>query len=1618
MYRAVKEPTIVKIINTALQELDPLENKLVVCVVCAELVSFLDAQAMTPDQLVEFGSCLQICIHGEDVQCTTNCLHILPHAGHTSIFLCKQCNGSLTRNVVPLNALKNNMDFRAIPDELQGLTFVEEMLIARCRVRSCLIKLQFKGQTNVMLSQRALRGNIISFPQNVDEITQHLTLPSLDTLQNDIQILFVGCTKNSEIRARARPLCSVNRARVARALEWKCRNDPHYFNITVDHNLLASLPLDDIPEVLWERAAADIPNDHFVRAGYVPQSEDQTTEEVPPQTTLLHSVGYVDNSGNAISYGDLVTSALRNLALRVPHLETPVSEYHDNFWYSAFPVLFPYGSTGPTEQRLRKVSFDTWIAHCLNYHDGRFVNHKFFAFVCQNVRQRREYTRRAALRCKTSQAPIIQRRLASLTAEDLKLMSVMFKDRTRIPQHDYQRLQSLLCELRYVAAPVENTLFAKLYRRNELRALICYHGLPHIWFTLNPADNRHPLVAIFAGQSIDEAQRMSIFDRCRLLVDNPLAPVLFFHKCVRVFVNMLKGGLFGTYLSHYGVIEAQGRGSLHIHMLVWIQPSPARKRTHGVDESCSPDDLCNYVDSILSATLTDLDVPRTSEPRDNLCSHFPDCISSRDLSTISPIVEQVVRETNMHATLHNATCFKYQHASCRFGFPRELVSQTHLRSETFEVVPKRTNAWLNPYNKAVAYVFRCNHDIKLIPTSQDSKALIYYLTEYATKSELASHELLALLAAAYEEFDQIKHNIESQHQQKRLIIRCINKIGSVREQPQQVVVSELLGFPIFYADCRFQTLTWINILNFVFGKDDEMILQAINTNETQSAECKLSSSNPPAQLTNPRIDYMLRGDDLKNVSLFFYTALIYTEKFNHSRHYSETSTFFFDMQHPSYQTHFQRLRAPKRALIPCLIGPKISPNMGAEDDMYAKTILLLFKPWQKKADLLGIWETWKEALDDFLALDEFVGNPFRTHHGLPSTYKIIQNLGLLNDCETQAGLAAARRHETADEPEHQNAPVLDEAFVEHDDGVSDDEITPSIAATPLLDIANVHYSAQLDAFTYVATNALTQTTYTSQLQALVAAEEPIIHQTETSLLQQEETTTPSPDFVRIQGKNSIEQTLESFPLHPTQLVPFTMVANHVLTHAVEPFQLIVAGEAGTGKSQVIRAINCFFALENKSSLLQITASTGTAAAAIGGATIHSVLKLRSLELSKTSTAFVNMHNQMCTVRYLLIDEISMIDCTLFHLIHNRLQLCFSNDTPFGGICIILFGDLNQFPPVTGKPLYDNSQFNALETEPKCCAAKGRYLWRSIRNVVILSHNFRQQRDPEMCSILTHFLNNNMSVMDTELLLSRVLHKDTVIACDAPIVVTRNLLRTKINSLVVRALMRSLPTHQTRLMVAEDTCKTRDITPTTIRNFLLDLPDQLTQSLPGTLVLFQGCKLLLTKNIDPANGLANGTPVQLFALPDSVTASDYVLVKLAKPLKRPWNNLPPDVAPIFRSTESFTLKELEKPVSIRRCQFPLVHAYAVTDYKAQGASLKSCIIDLRKPGGTWKPFHSIYVMLSRVETLDGLHILTSFDITVLNQDKPEDLSTELQRLRELSDITIANHTQSNLQHNFQ
>jgi ATP-dependent exoDNAse (exonuclease V) alpha subunit len=105
-----------------------------------------------------------------------------------------------------------------------------------------------------------------------------------------------------------------------------------------------------------------------------------------------------------------------------------------------------------------------------------------------------------------------------------------------------------------------------------------------------------------------------------------------------------------------------------------------------------------------------------------------------------------------------------------------------------------------------------------------------------------------------------------------------------------------------------------------------------------------------------------------------------------------------------------------------------------------------------------------------------------------------------------------------------------------------------------------------------------------------------------------------------------------------------------------------------------------------------------------------------------------------------------------------------------------------------------------------------------------------------------------------------------------------------------------------------------------------------------------------------------------------------------------------LVPITPSTTTFTITTSDGfKTTIVRSQYAITGGYAFTDFKSQGQTINTLLVDIRKPpSGSISPF-SVYVALSRSRGRDSIRLLSDFNDKLFKTHPSKDLASEMERL---------------------
>jgi ATP-dependent exoDNAse (exonuclease V) alpha subunit len=387
----------------------------------------------------------------------------------------------------------------------------------------------------------------------------------------------------------------------------------------------------------------------------------------------------------------------------------------------------------------------------------------------------------------------------------------------------------------------------------------------------------------------------------------------------------------------------------------------------------------------------------------------------------------------------------------------------------------------------------------------------------------------------------------------------------------------------------------------------------------------------------------------------------------------------------------------------------------------------------------------------------------------------------------------------------------------------------------------------------------------------------------------------------------------------------------------------ITGRAGTGKSTLLRT---FIKLSQKKTA--VLAPTGIAALNAGGMTIHSFFKFPPRLLTPDQIKKKRVNKLYKELECLIIDEISMVRVDVLDAIDLFLRINRDNQEPFGGVQMILFGDLFQLPPVVA---------NQGENEYIQQFYDGPYFFHAevFKRIHLKSHELStvyRQEEKDFLSILDKIRNNTQDEGTLQLLNKRVFWSE--LPFEAPYI---TLCATNAKAKAINA---------KRLQQLKGASKAFQATTEGL------FPGKM-QPTDDILFLKENAQVMFIKN-DTQGRYVNGSLGIVKELKEqSVIIEMDENQKVIEISREEWE--------IIEYKWSDKESKLQSSVIGKFKQLPIKLAWAITIHKSQGKTFEKVVVDLG-----WGAFAhgQTYVALSRVKKLSGLAIrnpITSKDIQV-------------------------------------
>ena len=741
-------------------------------------------------------------------------------------------------------------------------------------------------------------------------------------------------------------------------------------------------------------------------------------------------------------------------------------------------------------------------------------------------------------------------------------------------------------------------------------------------------------------------------------------------------------------------------------MLAWIRDSPK----YGENDD---KEVLEYIDKIASCS-TDvshelnvfLDFQRHKHSRSCRKGGKPECRFGipfppmRETIVLRPFsgeddmvykeyyktVQKVLRDLNEDIT--------FDEFLTKIGLSEEdyiKAVQTSIKSEKIFLKRKTNENRINPYIKDLLGVWKANHDIQYI---LDAYACAMYIVSYINKSAKGMSRLMAEACK-----EARKGNKSLKESVRHIGNRFLNAVEVSAQEAAYLILQ--LNMSLKSRSCEFLPTAPKNERTFLLKSKNELEALPDNSTEIDADNIvKRYARRQEAIESYCLADFVSKIVSVSKVASKGSAQMGDLSLFNDDENEDESADNKFNSTDTSQKVRFSVVNGDYRILM--RTKPKIirfvKYNQKVDPENYFREQLMLFHPWRKEeTDLLNGYNTYE---DHFNAIKEII--KFR-RKDYDANAELLDKIELAT--ETQAEVCfdeVAPNIESVEANDGENEPIQSTKYAFY---------RPETRDHTYYDLG-----ADIGLATHVAND----------------------------------------EIEMIQNRWSEKEYLEALSkLNSKQRQIFTHVIHSLTFNPEEQLCLFITGGAGVGKSVVIRILYqalhrqlCSKSGQNPEDIrILLCAYTGLAAYNIQGSTLHSAfciepnkkLTYKQLSDDKRNT----LQTKYMHLSVLIVDEVSMVGNEMLNFLYLRLQEIKGNKKHFGGIHIILVGDLYQLRPVGDGWIFANASCDYTSLGPN--------LWQTHFKMFELTEIMRQKDDAMFANLLNRIREGNQTEDDLTVL---------------------------------------------------------------------------------------------------------------------------------------------------------------------------------------------------------------------------------------------------------------------------
>lgn len=425
--------------------------------------------------------------------------------------------------------------------------------------------------------------------------------------------------------------------------------------------------------------------------------------------------------------------------------------------------------------------------------------------------------------------------------------------------------------------------------------------------------------------------------------------------------------------------------------------------------------------------------------------------------------------------------------------------------------------------------------------------------------------------------------------------------------------------------------------------------------------------------------------------------------------------------------------------------------------------------------------------------------------------------------------------------------------------------------------------------------------------------------------------------------------IDNVELNPEQSLIYEQITRSVYNHSGQLF--FVDGPGGTGKTFLINHIISTLSRNGKKVIP--VASSGIAALLLkNGRTAHSKFKI-PLELDNASICNISFRSdlgkELRNCDLIIWDEAPMMHKYCFEALCRTLQDLCKNELPFGGKTVMFTGDFRQILPVIPK----GSRGIIVQS-----SIKHSNFWHLVQHLKLTMNMRVDQEETEFSNWILNVGNGGQCALhesmldgihEVEQLIDKVFGTDN---CNSAILAPTNRSVDFINDIVLDKMEEEEVIFPSCDFLAEDTFN-NTLYPVEVLNQIScsGLPNHI-------LRLKRNCIVILLRNMDIRNGLCNGTRLRVLSWTNRVLKAQIMYGDHQGKV-------------VFIPRISMVPSDATLPFKLKRVQFPVKLAYAITINKSQGQTLDRVGLYLKQDVFT---HGQLYVALSRVKRRSHIYAL--------------------------------------------